>query len=126
MVGLIWMVQVVHYPLFAEVGEGRFVDYEKGHTTRISRLLVIPAVLEIVLAAAIAVARPQELAPVLAFGAGVLLALIWVMTAIVQARQHGKLSRGFEPAVHRRLVSGNWWRTGAWTVRGILSAVMLV
>jgi hypothetical protein len=32
MVGLIWFVQVVHYPLFASVGADEFVAYENAHT----------------------------------------------------------------------------------------------
>ncbi|MEY4607349.1 MAG: hypothetical protein RLY45_2109, partial [Actinomycetota bacterium] len=31
MVGLIWFVQVVHYPLMAAVGEQQFVAYEDRH-----------------------------------------------------------------------------------------------
>ena len=31
MVGLIWFVQVVHYPLFAHVGRTQFPEYERLH-----------------------------------------------------------------------------------------------
>lgn len=34
MVGLIWFVQVVHYPLFASVGADGFTDYETAHRRR--------------------------------------------------------------------------------------------
>ena len=42
LVGLIWIIQVVHYPLFARVGEDGFVAYEAAHTRLIS-LVVGPA-----------------------------------------------------------------------------------
>ena len=32
MVGLIWFVQVVHYPLFDSVGDREFPSYEQRHT----------------------------------------------------------------------------------------------
>ena len=36
MTGLIWFVQVVHYPLFAAVGADQFVAYEVAHQRRTS------------------------------------------------------------------------------------------
>jgi hypothetical protein len=36
MAGLIWFVQMVHYPLFAAVGSGGFVEYEQLHQRRTS------------------------------------------------------------------------------------------
>lgn len=125
MVGLIWMVQTVHYPLFSAVGEQGFTDYERGHTARIGRLLLIPALAEIILAALIAFTLPSGVPLSLALASGAVLAFVWVLTALVQAPQHGALTAGFEPETHRRLVVGNWWRTAAWTTRGVLAAVML-
>lgn len=37
MTGLIWFVQVVHYPLFALVGSTGFAAYESAHATQIGR-----------------------------------------------------------------------------------------
>jgi hypothetical protein len=125
MVGLIWMVQVVHYPLFRAIGRDHFVAYEAGHTRRIGSLLAVPASVEIVTAALVAMTRPEDVSLSLALVSGALLVLIWVMTGFIQARQHGALSEGFDPDLHRRLVSGNWWRTGGWTARGILAGMML-
>jgi len=58
--------------------------------------------------------------------AGALLAAVWTMTALVQAPLHGRLTRGFDPDLIRSLVTSIWWRTGAWTLRGILVAAMLL
>jgi hypothetical protein len=41
MVGLIWFVQVVHYPLFGKVGVVGFHDYEQSHQQR-AGLVVAP------------------------------------------------------------------------------------
>lgn len=125
MVGLIWVMQVVHYPLFAAVGRDDFVSYEEGHTRRVGALLIVPAVGEIVTAALIVVLLPADVGLTIALISGGLLALVWVMTGLVQARQHGLLSKGFDTGTHRSLVRSNWYRTAAWTGRGILAAVML-
>ena len=39
MTGLIWFVQVVHYPLFARVGEEGFHAYEAAHARATSRVV---------------------------------------------------------------------------------------
>ena len=44
MVGLIWFVQVVHYPLFSSVGQSPFPEYERLHQKR-TTLVVAPLML---------------------------------------------------------------------------------
>lgn len=125
LLGLIWTVQLVHYPLFGRVGVQAFADYHRGHSWRIL-LLVGPLMLaELLTAAWLVRDRPPFLAPWLpAAGLGLVL-VIWISTAFIQAPQHRVLSRGFETWTHRALVRGNWLRTWAWTARGALVLEML-
>ena len=51
LVGLIWFVQVAHYPLFAQVGRDRFVAYERAYTPRVTRVVLPAMLLEVLLAA---------------------------------------------------------------------------
>lgn len=44
MVGLIWFVQIVHYPLFAYVGAEKFIAYEAAHA-RLTTWVVAPPML---------------------------------------------------------------------------------
>ena len=124
MVGLIWMTQLVHYPLFAQVGTAAFVDYEREHTRRMAGLLAVPALTEIVTGGLLVWRVPDGASLSLVLGAGALLAAIWVMTAFVHAPLHGKLSARFDVALVHRLVAANWWRTAAWSLRGVLVAAM--
>ena len=41
MVGLIWTVQVVHYPLFESVGAEAYPNYQSRHIDRIGAVLVV-------------------------------------------------------------------------------------
>lgn len=125
LVGLIWTIQVVHYPLFDAVGADRFADFEARHTAAIGKLLVVPAGMEVALSAWLAIAPPDGVPLGLILASGALLAVIWVTTAFVQVPIHGRLSAGFDPVVHRRLVASNWWRTAAWSLRGIAALVMI-
>jgi len=47
MVGVIWFVQIVHYPLFALVGEAAFSEYERHHARRTGWVVAIPMLLEL-------------------------------------------------------------------------------
>ncbi len=44
LVGLIWMVQIVHYPLFALIDAANYIAYQEAHMARIS-WIVGPAML---------------------------------------------------------------------------------
>lgn len=123
--GLIWFVQVVHYPLFARVGEAGFAAYEEAHR-RLTTLVVAPAMLvEAGTGIALLAARPDGVDAWPAWAGLVLLAVVWLSTAVVQVPCHDRLSRAFDPTVARRLVRTNWLRTAAWTARAGLVLAML-
>ena len=125
MVGLIWFVQVVHYPLFARVGDGGFAAYSAAHS-RLTGLVVGPPMLaEAATAAALVLGPPPGLPLWLPLLGVVLLAAIWLSTALLQSPQHTTLGRGFDPTSHRFLVTTNWIRTALWTARGILVLLMV-
>jgi hypothetical protein len=121
MTGLIWFVQVVHYPLFDRVGDSEFATYEKGNTRRTGWVVGGPMLLELGLAVVLAWS-PGGTAAWCGLG---LLGIIWLSTALSQVPMHRRLERGFDPSAHRRLVRGNWIRTTAWSLRGVLSVFML-
>jgi hypothetical protein len=121
MTGLIWFVQVVHYPLFDRVGKSDFAAYEAHHTRRTGRLVGGPMVIELGLAATLA----WSTGGTAAWCGLVLLGIIWLSTAVDQVPMHRRLERGFDQAAHRRLVMGNWVRTIAWSLRGALAVLML-
>ena len=124
MVGLIWFVQTVHYPLFGQVGDSSFVRYHRRHSERITRLLAVPALAEVVTAAGLVWARPDAVPLSLVLLGGVLLAAIWIVTALVQVPQHRQLASGAGVDVVP-LVRANWIRTLLWTARGGLVVWMI-
>ena len=125
MVGLIWMVQLVHYPLMAHVGTEQFVAYEKQHTFWTTWVVGPPMLLE--LATLVWLIRYQQPSvPSWSLWSGAaLLAIIWISTQFVQVPCHAKLSQAFDAGTHRWLVNSNWIRTAGWSLRGLLALVML-
>ncbi len=47
MFGVIWFVQVVHYPLFARVGADGFAHYASLHATRTTWVVAPPMLVEL-------------------------------------------------------------------------------
>ena len=124
MVGLIWFVQLVHYPLFLLAGPSEFKQYHQQHTSRTQWVVGPPMLAELLSATALLFFRPA-LVPKWSGTTGILLlAVIWGYTALVQIPLHNRLADGLERSVGRQLVSTNWLRTIAWSLRGLLIAWM--
>ncbi|MAD19356.1 MAG: hypothetical protein CMJ52_03935 [Planctomycetaceae bacterium] len=121
--GLIWTIQVVHYPLFASVGADRFAEYEASHS-RLITLVVGPLMLaEAATAIAFLAIRPPSVPMWIPLAGAALLAVVWLTTAFVSVPCHARLADGFDVEAHRRLVDTNWIRTAAWSAR---AAVLLL
>ena len=128
MVGLIWTIHTVHYPLFAKVGEAAYVEFQANHVERIGRLLRLPWLLEGLTLLGLMwfafLGNERRLRIPVAIGAAAM-AVVLVISGFWSAPAHGELANGFDAAVHHRLMAANLVRTLAWTVRGI-TAVWIV
>lgn len=125
MTGLIWFVQVVHYPLFRSVGAPGYAAYQAEHM-RLTTLVVGPLMLlEAATALWLVLDRPASLPPLQAWAGLGLLAVAWLATALLSVPRHEALRRGFDPAAHASLVATNWVRTAAWTARSLLLLLAL-
>lgn len=122
MFGIIWFVQLVHYPMFVEIVPASFTRYETAYANRMG-LLVGPLMLAEVLSACLLLAPALRL-PIIPgwqawLGLG-LIGLLWASTALIQIPLHDQLHRAYSLTAIRRLVSSNWIRTIAWTIRAAL------
>ncbi|MEO0476952.1 MAG: hypothetical protein AAF085_13420 [Planctomycetota bacterium] len=125
MTGLIWFVQLVHYPLMAKVGEAGYRDYQQLHERK-TMWAVGPAMfIELGCAAYLAIQTPETVAPWLTWAGLVMVVLLWLSTALLQVPCHKKLGQGFDRNAHRKLVTTNWLRTFLWSARGLIALVML-
>ena len=118
MVGVIWTIQLVHYPSFHFVASENFVSFEKFHAFRIS-LVVIPAMLIELLTAAALVYFFKENSQLLMINF-ILVLCIWAVTFFISSPAHGKLLSGFSTETINFLISTNWIRTILWTAKAAL------
>jgi len=119
MVGLIWFVQVVHYPLFAHLDATGIAEHQR----RTGWVVGPPMIVEAVTAVLLVAERPEGVPVAAALIGLALLAVIWISTAVIQVPRHRGLAAGSGEV--RRLVAENWIRTVAWSGRGAVVAWML-
>ncbi len=126
--GLIWVIQLVHYPLFARIGLQEFNFYHNEHSNRIVIALSLPTLLAFVSAVLLVWLHPAAvpgwsiwLNLGLTFG-------FWVVTGLVQVPLHGRLGQNSSEAekLIQALVKSNWWRTCIWTAQGLLLVWMML
>lgn len=130
--GLIWFVQIVHYPMLVDRADARFVATQQNHQRRTGYVVAAPMALELVTAILLLLLHPanaESVTPASLAGSistavvGLVLVLANVlMTAVLFVPLHHRLTRGYDPQVARRLVRWNWVRTATWSSRAALVA----
>ena len=116
MVGVIWVIQLLHYPSFHFINDQKYIEFQHFHMQRIS-IIVIPAMLT-ELASALLLAYFFESSLTI-----ILLALVignWAITLIFFTNMHQKLTDGYNHSIVNRLVQINWSRTALWSLRLII------
>jgi hypothetical protein len=131
MAGVIWFVQVVHYPMFSGFSEfsefagTEFRSCAIRHQRLTARVVLLPMVIEITTGIWLAIAHHNSATAMWWWIALALIGVIWWSTFAIQVPLHQTLARGFQPAAHQRLVTSNWVRTVAWSVRAVLVGVLV-
>ncbi|WP_354697718.1 hypothetical protein DSM112329_03357 [Paraconexibacter sp. AEG42_29] len=120
--GLIWTIQVVHYPLFAGVGVEGWTAYEAEHQRRITRVVLPLMLANVGLAVAVLVDHHDALGSVNAAIAGGQFAA----TGAYYAPIHGRLAAEHSAERIRALVRANWLRTAGWTVQVAVAAALVL
>jgi hypothetical protein len=123
MLGVIWVVQLCVYPRFVDLDPEKFVGAHLRHCAGIG-LVVAPLMLTELFTAIILVwagsgDRVQWLVLALTLGT-------FLSTAFIQAPCHRRLMQGYDEAKCRSLTSGNWIRTGLWSVKALLVLALAI
>lgn len=120
MTGLIWFVQIVHYPLFSWTSPQQFAEFEIAHQKRTTLVVAPPMIVELMTALLLLAIPPAGFPRPIAWAGVLLVAIIWLSTLLIQVPQHARLAQGFDTSTHAALVRLNWMRTAAWSMRSIL------
>ena len=125
MTGLIWFVQIVHYPLLAQFGSTQSVEVAHEHQRRTSWVVALPMAVEGVTTLILLVNAPDEVSVLLPWMGAVLLAIALGSTLFLSVPLHARMATSHNDEVGRKLVVTNWPRTIAWTARGALGLIMI-
>ena len=124
MVGVIWVIQLVHYPSFRFTDREKYVSFQIFHMRNIS-FIVVPVMILEFLSGLLLVLYHSNHESLLRISF-ILLLIIWLVTALFFAQIHQKLSKGYDETLVRNLVSLNWIRTLLWTIRTIIILYCLI
>ncbi len=125
--GLVWVVQLVHYPGFRYVDQTQFIDFQYHHMRSILYIVGPLMLIELALALWLQVEFWGKSGIYSVSAATVLLIVIWLVTFLVSSPIHGQLAtQGYDEKLTTKLVNTNWIRTVAWSVRtGIFVFILL-
>lgn len=118
MSGLIWIIQILHYPAFSYLREDQFGEFHSLHTKKITLIVLPVMLLELVTALLLVV---QNFSSYLLGINFFFLLLIWLSTFLVSVPLHNSLTKSMNLQLINRLIQTNWIRTFFWSMRlGIL------
>lgn len=118
MTGVIWVIQIVHYPSFHFIEKELYTAFQKFHMNKIS-IIVIPIMLAELITGMMLFLDKSSKSPFLIISF-VILVLIWLITGVFFSKAHKELMTGYQELVVNQLVVMNWIRTLLWTLRLLL------
>ena len=118
MTGVIWVIQIVHYPSFHFIEKELYTAFQKFHMNKIS-IIVIPIMLAELITGMMLFLDKSSKSPFLIISF-VILVLIWLITGVFFSKAHNELMTGYQELVVNQLVVMNWIRTLLWTLRLLL------
>lgn len=117
--GLIWTVQMVHYPAYHYISLEKFQAYQEFHTKWITPVVAPFMILELITAFLILAQSGSFFNPL--WGLNFLgVVLLWIVTFFVSVPAHNILIQGFNSNAIDYLIQTNWIRTFLWSIRTIV------
>ncbi len=124
MLGVAWFVDIVHYPLFASVGEDGFRGYHRLHSERTTWVVLPPMTVELLTSLALPFDAPGG-ATGLAVAGAVLAVATWALTGLGAVPAHRALGAGISDARLRRLRRADLVRALTWTAHAVVVVALL-
>jgi hypothetical protein len=123
--GQIWLVQIVIYPLFAEVGEADYIRHHRSYSRRILLPVILPGFLSFLLPIPLAFCGPAV--PGWMNAANIAAGLTGLLvTVLLEIPRHARLQTGGKDgAVIAELIRYNWPRTLSISAQSVITLLML-
>ena len=115
--GVIWTIQIVHYPSFHYIDKMSFTNFHHFHERRISIIVMPLMLIELTTSTALYINNMSSIVFALNL---LIVVLIWCSTFFVQVPIHSILSQKKDKKLIEKLVNTNWIRTFLWSMRMLL------
>jgi hypothetical protein len=124
--GQIWLVQIVIYPLFARVGTAEYIGYHRFYTSRIPPVVILPGFASFLLPIALTFFGPDV--PAWMTAANIATGIVGLLvTVLLEIPRHRLLERGGKNDVTiAELIRYNWPRTASITAQAAVTMAMLI
>ena len=126
MVGLIWFVQIVHYPLLSLVPASSAAAVATEHQRRTAWVVLLPMAVQGFTSLGLMRWVPNGVSGWLPWANGVCVAIALASTVLLSVPRHARMAANPDEKVGRELVLTNWPRTVAWSASGVALAAMLI
>ncbi len=121
MVGVIWVMQLLHYPALLYVKNETFRQFQNFHMTKISIIVVPIMLIELVSGFIIYLQGERSFEFLASF---VLMIILWIMTGLIFTKFHSKLRKSKDIRIINKMIFLNWYRTLFWSMRLIIIFLM--
>ena len=118
--GLIWIIQLVHYPAFRYIEASRFPKFHQMHSRKISFVVIPLMIAELITAIWLAFSEASS-----GYFQSIILLLtllVWLSTFGLQVPCHSKMTNGKDLHQIEKLILTNWIRTLAWSAKSAMLA----
>ena len=115
--GVIWTIQIVHYPSFHYIDKLSFTNFHHFHERRISIIVMPLMLIELTTSTALYINNMSSIVFALNL---LIVVLIWCSTFFIQVPIHSILSEKKDKKLIEKLVNTNWIRTFLWSMRMLL------
>ena len=123
MVGIIWIIQLLHYPAFHFIDKASYSAFQDFHMNRVSFIVVPTMITEFVSGVLVVLILPKYFLFKISLG---ILASIWIVTFLFFTKLHQSLTVGYDEVLVNKLVRLNWLRTALWTARLFILFIMSI
>lgn len=125
MVGVIWIIQLVHYPTFLFIDKQKYMKFQEFHMSRVSYIVMPTMIAELFSGIYILFYNNVLIVNTFFLLASFSLFLNWVITALVFVKIHNGLLIKYEKNIILLLVKLNWLRTILWSLRLVFLAIII-
>ncbi|MDG1089380.1 MAG: hypothetical protein P8P37_00745 [Candidatus Marinimicrobia bacterium] len=115
--GVIWTIQIVHYPSFHYIDKMSFTNFHHFHERRIAIIVMPLMLIELTTSTALYINNMSSIVFALNL---LIVVLIWCSTFFIQVPIHSILSQKKDKKLIEKLVNTNWIRTFLWSMRMLL------